>query len=64
MAGLAEALTSVGKLRFWLEDPAAGEVLERAIATARQSGNHRTLMRASHWLAVTFTRCRFQSMLG
>ena len=54
-AGLAEALTSVGKLRFWLEDPAAGEVLERAIATARQSGNHRTLMRASHWLAVTFT---------
>jgi predicted ATPase/DNA-binding SARP family transcriptional activator len=53
--GLAEALTSVGKLRFWHGDETScGEVLERAIACARQSGNHRAQMRASHWLAVTF----------
>ena len=53
--GLAEALTSVGKLRFWLGDAlAGGEILERAVACARQSGNHRAQMRASHWLAVTF----------
>jgi predicted ATPase/DNA-binding SARP family transcriptional activator len=55
LEGLAEALTTAGKLRFWLGDaPADAEVLERAIACARQSGNHRTQMRASHWLAVTF----------
>ena len=53
--GLAEALTAAGRLRFWLGDaPASREVLERAIACARQSGNHRAQMRASHWLAVTF----------
>jgi predicted ATPase/DNA-binding SARP family transcriptional activator len=53
--GLAEALASVGKLRFWLGDAVAGgKILERAIAFARQSGNHRAQMRASHWLAVTF----------
>ena len=53
--GLAEALTSVGKLRFWLGDAlAGGEILERAVACARHSGNHRAQMRASHWLAVTF----------
>jgi predicted ATPase/DNA-binding SARP family transcriptional activator len=53
--GLAEALTSVGKLRFWLGDAlAGGKILERAIACAQQSGNHRAQMRASHWLAVTF----------
>ena len=34
----------------------ASIVLERAIACARQSGNHRAQMRASHWLAVTFSR--------
>jgi predicted ATPase len=57
LAGLAEALTSAGKLRFWLLDaPADAEVLERAIGCARQSGNHRAQMRAGHWLAVTFTR--------
>jgi hypothetical protein len=55
LAGLAEALTSAGRLRFWLGDTAGSEeVLERAIACARQSGNHRAQMRASHWLAVTF----------
>jgi tetratricopeptide (TPR) repeat protein len=53
--GLAEALTAVGRLRFWLGDIAASQaVLERAITCARQSGNHRAQMRASHWLAVTF----------
>ena len=53
--GLAEALTSVGKLRFWLGDVAGSEeVLERAITCGRESGNHRAQMRASHWLAVTF----------
>ena len=54
-AGLAEALTSAGKLRFWLGDArAGGEILERAIACARQSGNHRAQMRASTWLAVSY----------
>ncbi len=53
--GLAEALTSVGKLRTWLGDAlAGGEILERAVACARHSGNHCAQMRASHWLAVTF----------
>jgi predicted ATPase/DNA-binding SARP family transcriptional activator len=54
--GLAEALTAAGRLRFWLGDiPASHVVLERAISCARQSGNHRAQMRASHWLAVTFS---------
>jgi predicted ATPase/DNA-binding SARP family transcriptional activator len=53
--GLAEAWMQAGKLRFWLDDPAAaGEALERAISYARQSGHHRAQMRASHWLAVSF----------
>ena len=53
--GLAEALTHAGKLRFWLGDlTGANEVLERAIACAKQAGNRRVQMRASHWLAVTF----------
>ena len=55
LEGLAEALTSAGKVRFWLGDATAGgAILDRAIACARQSGNHRAQMRASHWLAVTF----------
>jgi predicted ATPase/DNA-binding SARP family transcriptional activator len=55
LGGLAEALTVAGRLRFWLGDiPASHVVLERAITCARQSGNHRAQMRASHWLAVTF----------
>ena len=53
--GLAEALTSAGKLRFWLGDMAGSEeVLERAIACGRHGGNFRAQMRASHWLAVTY----------
>jgi predicted ATPase/DNA-binding SARP family transcriptional activator len=55
LEGLAEAWTQAGRLLFSLGDTkAAGEGLERAIAYARQSGNHRAQMRASHWLAVTF----------
>jgi predicted ATPase len=55
LEGLAEALATVGKLRFWLGDMAGSEeALERAITCGRQSGNHRSQMRASHWLAVTF----------
>jgi predicted ATPase/DNA-binding SARP family transcriptional activator len=54
--GLAEALTVAGRLQFWLGDiPASHVVLERAITCARQSGLRRTQMRASHWLAVTFS---------
>jgi predicted ATPase/DNA-binding SARP family transcriptional activator len=54
--GLAEALTAAGRLRFWLGDiPASHVALERAIACSRQSGLRRTQMRASHWLAVTFS---------
>jgi predicted ATPase/DNA-binding SARP family transcriptional activator len=54
--GLAEASMLVGKLRLWMDDPAAGEALERAISYARQSGHHRAQMRASHWLVATFHR--------
>ena len=53
--GLAEALTHAGKLRFWLGDlTGAEEMLERAIGCAKQAGNRRVQMRASHWLAVSF----------
>jgi tetratricopeptide (TPR) repeat protein len=56
LGGLAEALTAAGRLRFWLGDiPASHAALERAITSARQSGNRRTQMRASHWLSVTFS---------
>jgi predicted ATPase len=56
LVGLAEALTSVGKLRWWLGDVAEGEeVLERAIGCARQSGNYRAQMKAGMWLAVSFS---------
>ena len=55
LAGLAEALGVAGAQRFFLGDqPAYMEVLERAIACARQSGNHRAQMRASHWLATSY----------
>jgi predicted ATPase/DNA-binding SARP family transcriptional activator len=56
LGGLAEALTAAGRLRFWLGDiPASQVILERAITCARHSGNRRTQMRASHWLAVPFS---------
>jgi predicted ATPase/DNA-binding SARP family transcriptional activator len=54
--GLAEALTAAGRLWFWLGNiPASHAALERAISCARQSGNRRAQMRASHWLCVTFS---------
>jgi predicted ATPase len=63
--GLAEALTAAGRLRFWLDDAAASQVvLERAISCARQSGNHRTQMRASHWLAVIFSLLSIPTDIG
>ena len=52
--GLAEALTVIGMLRFEIDVTGSQEILERAISCARHSGNFRTQMRASHWLAVTF----------
>ena len=53
---MAEALTAAGRLPFWLGDiPASHVVLERAITSARHSGNRRTQMRASHWLTLTFS---------
>jgi tetratricopeptide (TPR) repeat protein len=53
--GLADALSYAGRLRGILDyAPVFMEVLERAIACARQSGNHRAQMRASGWLAVTY----------
>jgi predicted ATPase/class 3 adenylate cyclase len=53
--GLADALTYAGRLRGILDwAPGYMEVLERAIACARQSGNHRAQMRASGWLAVSY----------
>jgi predicted ATPase/class 3 adenylate cyclase len=55
LGGLAEALTSVWKLQGVVGDVRVdGELLERAIACARQSGNHRAQMRASFWLAVSY----------
>ena len=62
--GLAEALTAAGRLRFWLGDiPASHVVLERAITSARQCGNRRTQMRASHWLAVTFSPAGYPGLI-
>jgi predicted ATPase/class 3 adenylate cyclase len=55
--GLAEAWTLAGRLRFWLGDsPAAEQALERAIAYAWQSGNHRAESLAASWLGVTLTK--------
>ena len=55
LAGLADGLTIAGRLRAILDyAPAYIEVVERAIACARQSGNHRAQMLASSWLATTY----------
>ena len=65
LEGLAEAWTLVGRLRFWLgESPADQQALERAIAYARQSGNHRAqrlasiLARSDLYDAASPGRCR------
>ena len=53
--GLAEGWLGTGRLRAWLGDvPAGQEALERAVAYARQSGNHRAQVQASGALAATF----------
>jgi class 3 adenylate cyclase/tetratricopeptide (TPR) repeat protein len=55
LEGLAEAWLWFGRLRLWFGDtPADRQALERAIAYARQSGNHRVQMQASGWLVLTF----------
>jgi predicted ATPase/DNA-binding SARP family transcriptional activator len=54
LEGLAEALVSAGKVRFWAGDALASEVLERAAACAQRSGNHRAEQESRTWLAATF----------
>jgi len=55
LEGLADAWLLSGALRFHRgEWPVDKEALERAIAYARQSGNHRAGMIASHMLGSTF----------
>ena len=55
LAGLAEAWLLAGKLRFdRAEWPGTQEAFERAIGYARQSGNHRARMMASHSLGTVF----------
>jgi predicted ATPase len=56
LEGLAEAWAMIGLLRFMLGDsPADQDALERAIAHARQSGNHRAQSLATSWLGGTLT---------
>ena len=56
---LADALVSLGRMRFWLGDEARDQqTLERAIALARESGNRRAELRAVEWLAISFVRLR------
>ena len=55
---LADALSVIGKLRFWRRDPSDQETLERAIALARASGNRAAELRALEWLAITFCDLR------
>jgi predicted ATPase/DNA-binding SARP family transcriptional activator len=52
--GLADALTVMGKLEFWLREPSSQETLERAAALGRASGNRPAELLAVEWLAVTF----------
>jgi tetratricopeptide (TPR) repeat protein len=55
LEGLAEAWLLAGQVRFFRgESPADQETLERAIAYAQQSGNHRAWMRASNSLGTIF----------
>jgi tetratricopeptide (TPR) repeat protein len=54
VTGLAEALVSAGKLRFWAGDPLASQALEHAAACAQRSGNHRAAHESRRWLAASF----------
>jgi len=49
LEGLAEAWLSAGRLRFWAGAAGASEVLERAAACARQSGNHHAERESRTW---------------
>ena len=53
LEGMAEAWLSVGKQRFFCGDPRAPETLERAIDSARQSGNYHAERESRTWLAAT-----------
>jgi tetratricopeptide (TPR) repeat protein len=54
LAGLAEALLLIGKTRFHGGDALAAEQpLQRAVACARLSGNHRAEQESRTWLAAT-----------
>jgi hypothetical protein len=56
LEGLAEAWRLAGRLRLDRGEWAAGQqALERAIGYARQSGNDRAQMWASHFLAASYT---------
>ena len=53
--GLAEAWLLAGRLHHDRgEWPASQQALQRAIGYARESGNHRAGLNASHWLAVGY----------
>ncbi len=54
LEGLADALVSAGKVRYWAGDALASQALERAAACARRSGNHRAEQESRTWLAATF----------
>ncbi len=54
LEGLAEAWLLAGKLRFWGGDTMAAEkALQRAAASARQSGNHRAERETGTWLVAS-----------
>jgi predicted ATPase len=53
LEGLAEVWLSAGKLHCWGGDTLASqEALQRAVAYARQSGNHRAEWESGSWLAA------------
>jgi tetratricopeptide (TPR) repeat protein len=55
LAGLAEALLMIGKLRSSSGDPSAGgQTFERAAAYAAQSGSHYVQHLATAWLVISF----------
>ena len=55
LEGLAEALVSVGKMRFWGGDTLAAELaLQRAATCARRSGNHRAEQKSRTYLVATW----------
>jgi tetratricopeptide (TPR) repeat protein len=58
-ARLADALVTLGKLRFWSGmQPADRETLDEALAVARQAGNHAAELLALEWLAISYIDLR------